>query len=174
MRESNSLVRRHFSESEPKSTQRGDRSSSGTIVPPRRHNTGFETWRIAVRRVPCDALSNPHRAITSEHGLSNLLATYPARQSLGTTSNPAPGTTAIPPRRISSSRDHSASKTSISPVIRRAPEPPPEKRHFFLQIHGITFHQATLKRCRLGEEVVLVPEPENPHDPFVPRQGSTY
>src|SRR3981189_3018773 len=33
-------------------SQRGDRSSSATIAPARRHNTGFETWRIAVRRVP--------------------------------------------------------------------------------------------------------------------------
>ena len=46
--------------------------------------------------------------MTSETGRSNLLATYAARQSVGTTSKPAPGTAVIPARRISSSRDHIA------------------------------------------------------------------
>src|SRR5262245_3904253 len=95
----------HGSSPEPKSIQRGDGSSRATIAPARRHNTGFETWRIAVRRVPCDALCSPRSAMTSEAGRSNVPATYAARQSLGTTSKPAPGTAVIRARHFDFARD---------------------------------------------------------------------
>ncbi|HLW51334.1 MAG TPA: HIRAN domain-containing protein [Candidatus Angelobacter sp.] len=46
------------------------------------------------------------------------------------------------------------------------PALPPELRHFFLQVHGVAYRQAALRRCRVGDGLQLVPEPTNRHDPF--------
>lgn len=36
------------------------------------------------------------------------------------------------------------------------------RRTFFLQVHGITFRQDAVKRCKLRERLLLIPEPDNP------------
>jgi len=48
----------------------------------------------------------------------------------------------------------------------------PEKRHFFLQVHGIyhrnsdgSSRQKIIRSCFPGEVLQLVPEPDNSHDP---------
>jgi len=47
-----------------------------------------------------------------------------------------------------------------------------EVRHFYTKVAGVTFlnpdgksRQKIIKKCRLGEELRLIPEPTNPHDP---------
>jgi hypothetical protein len=52
------------------------------------------------------------------------------------------------------------------------PQPSPEPRHFFLQVHGIyhrnadgSSRQKIIRSCRSGDPLVLVPEPENKYDP---------
>jgi hypothetical protein len=56
-----------------------------------------------------------------------------------------------------------------------SPPPPPheETRTFLLSVHGVSFanadgtaRQAIIRRCNVGDAMRLIPEPENPHDPF--------
>ncbi len=55
---------------------------------------------------------------------------------------------------------------------RKTPEKGGKGRHFFSQVHGITHknddgsrRQQVIRGCRVGEELVLVPEPDNRFDP---------
>ena len=50
-------------------------------------------------------------------------------------------------------------------ALRPAPTDLPEKGVFFLQVHGITKRQGVLRKCVVGEEVGLIPEPDNRYDP---------
>jgi hypothetical protein len=52
------------------------------------------------------------------------------------------------------------------------PQPSPEPRHFFLQVHGIyhrnedgSSRQKIIRSCHPGDPLALVPEPENKYDP---------
>jgi len=60
---------------------------------------------------------------------------------------------------------------SIIPNSERPPSSDPELRHFYFQVHGIrhknphgSSRQDIIRRCGVGEELNLVPEPTNPYD----------
>lgn len=66
--------------------------------------------------------------------------------------------------------------TATLSIHERHPLPPlpvaqDEKRAFYLQVHGITHRnddgssrQRIIRECAVGEELELVPEPDNPYD----------
>lgn len=65
------------------------------------------------------------------------------------------------------------SRPSLYPakqIIKADPSPPEGERHFFQQVHGVYYRnddgssrQSIIRNCHRGDELRLVPEPENPH-----------
>ncbi len=52
------------------------------------------------------------------------------------------------------------------------PQVPDERRVFYLHVHGIYFRNKdgssrrhVIRQCKAGDPLLLVPEPDNPHDP---------
>jgi hypothetical protein len=68
----------------------------------------------AVPRLSGLLLSNPSESLTAPGSASDSVS---ARQSVGTTSNPAPGQRTMPAARAFASCRQACSKTSISPVM---------------------------------------------------------
>ena len=89
-------------------------------MPSRRMRRPLASDSTSVRAVPRETPpARPATASRSRIGSSTFAAANIARQSLGTTSKPTPGSSTTPASSASLPRRAIASKTSISPVTSR-------------------------------------------------------